>query len=72
MNLMQAQIQNMRTSLLMITEKSQVKNLQGRNTEAVGWGGTAYSSDEILVMRMEPRSCITLFWTRRQPFYGRN
>jgi hypothetical protein len=33
MNLIQAQIRNMRTSMTMVTEKSQVKNLRGRNTE---------------------------------------
>ena len=72
MNLIQAQIRNMRTSILMVTEKPQVKDLRGRNTEVVCWGGTAYSSDETLVMRMEQRSCITLFCADRQPYYGRN
>ena len=71
-NLIQAQIRNMRTSMLMVTEKPQVKDLRGRNTEAVCWGGTAYSSDETLVMRVEQRSCIILFCADRQPYHGRN
>jgi hypothetical protein len=72
MNLIQDQIRNMRTSILMLTEKPQVKYLQGRNMDAVCWGGTAYSSNEALVMRVERRSCITLFGSNSQPSNGRN
>jgi len=72
MTLIQAQIRNMRTSILMLTEKLQVKDLRGRNTDAVGWGGTAYSSEENLVMRRERRSCITLFSSIGQPPGGRS
>jgi len=44
--------------MVMTSEKTQVKERRGRNSDAPYRGGTTRSSDEIAVMAMERRGCI--------------
>ena len=49
---------NTGTWMVMTSEKTQVKERRGRNSDAPYRGGTTRSSDEIAVMAMERRGCI--------------
>jgi hypothetical protein len=55
MSLTQAFLWNLGTRTVMKTEKAQAIKSEAESRDVQHWGGLTRSSDEVLVMRMEPR-----------------